>query len=295
MLELDPSIYGGDMPRFLLSRGTAVLALQWTRTNDPVIKSALDSIDDSDLLGVAEFKDWSLATVVRCLLYLWLGYPDECRSYAQAAPEAEAALLMSLCARQGGDFAAAKATLSQIGEHEIYATLARHVLTKVSATDDAAVKRFCDIVKLGEQWEPHAFVDLYAQAVGGALTAEGEDAVRRLQCREFAVFLEYCYVGAGGRKNATVRTYSTEQQDLRRRRQQRREHEEMLKRQRQQAAAARQKAAEQAAAPPETAGKVGVRCPKCGKVAMVPETARGKTTTCDACGTSFRIPAKTAA
>jgi len=297
MIELNPSDYAGELPRFLLSRGTAVPPLRWTRTGDPLIKDVLDQIEDDKLLGVEEFTNWSLATVVRSLLYLWLGCPDECSRHGQAAPAREAAYLAAMCHRQGGRFDDAKTALSTVGEHDIHPQLARYVMTSITPSRDRALQRFVDTVKLERQWEPHAFVDLYARALAGSMTEEAEKVVACLQCREFEMLLDWAYVSAGGRKNVQSKPDSQQADEARRRRRKRREEAESLHHRRQQAAVERKKVL-QPASPTQkidAASSVGVRCPKCQKLAVVPESARGKTVTCDACGTAFRIPDKSAA
>lgn len=237
-----------------------------------------------------------MAGAVRALLYLWSGFPADCKMYAQAAPPQIQLYLDAICERQAGRAAEAKELLSQVGEFDTYAELTAHAMEAIGIGSDKSLTRFKDTLELCEVWEPHAFVDLYEQGRAGALCHPAELVVRNLQCKEFDLLFVYCYEKATGRtiaqgcaEEVAPRRKVTRKPPARRR------STPPPPEQSKQPTQTDSDAATSLPTPLDRrAPRVGILCPKCRAMLVIPETKRGRMAECKKCGTTFLVPKKQA-
>lgn len=295
MFSFDTSKLASDIVNVLLLRGSQMPPLQWHVHAGKAAKQILDSKDDDAALfrGLPIVEE-SMAAAVRAMLYLWSGWPADCKMYAQAAPQQIQMFLEAFCERQAGHPAEAKELLTQVGEFDTYAQLAAHALETIGPGSDKSLTRFKGTLELCEMWEPHAFVDLFEQARLGALCHPAERMIRNLQCKEFELLFVYCYEKATGRPigqrcedSAVARRKVSRKTPARRRSS---PPQPMPTTQPTQTIS-------HAATPPPTplnqrGPRVGILCPKCQTMIVLPEKSRGRPTECKKCGTSFLIPKK---
>ncbi len=294
MIELDPSKLPPEVATLLFGRGAGVPPLEWQPRVDRTAKQTLDQIADAALVGGEAVADEGMVAVVRALLYLWNGWIGEARMYAEAAPEAERRYLVALCERQSGNADAAKSAFQELDGHPVYEPLANAAVEAIGLGSDPVVDRFAQMLKLGEAWEPFAFIDVYEQARAGKLSQASEHLVCSVQCVEFELLFIHCYTAAIG-KSIPLR----------------RQPDAPASRPRKRAAARRQSArpprpdTTSPKAPAEetrpekrteerkpSRPKIALRCPKCAAQLRVPEEGRGARARCDKCGAVFLIPAR---
>ncbi|MEE8384934.1 MAG: hypothetical protein V3S01_03345, partial [Dehalococcoidia bacterium] len=124
MLNLDLSQLPSEMTALFMQRGSGLPPLHWPSYANRIAKATLDEIDDAKLFRRSNLADESMGAAVRALLYLWSGWPDDCKMQAQAAPEKERIYLDSLIAQQGDEAEQAKTLLQQLDSHPIHKPLA---------------------------------------------------------------------------------------------------------------------------------------------------------------------------
>lgn len=288
MINLDLTKLAPEIVALLVRRGSGLPSLAWHDRNIPPAKSALDQIDDTQLFDSAALADEGMVAAVRAMLYLWNGWPDDCKMYAQAAGQSERHLLTGICDRQAGNAVAAKNAFQQIDGHPIFASLASYLLEVIGVKADARVRRFVDIVKLGETWEPFAFIDLFEQVRAGKLCKAAEEAVRSVQCREFELLFNHCYQGATGHSVEAEQRPAAGARPKRDLRRTRRPIRPPRNTSTPFAAKPAGPAKRPLVSPPSMV--IGVLCPKCATMKRVAKTARGKRVRCDKCGTGFVVP-----
>jgi len=298
MLDLDLSVLAPETAALLIQRGSGLPPLCWDSRPNPLGKRTLDEIEDSALFGRRTLEDEPSGAAIRALLYLWSGWPNEARMYAQAANDDERHFITGVCERHGGHANAAKAAFQQLDGHPVFDELAGLVPEIVADNRDRSICRFAEIVRLTECWEPFAFVDLYEQGRAGVLTESTLETVRTLQCREFEVLFRHCHRRALGAAAEAAPAPAPVTSPRRKRRVERRRQPTRSVPAAAQPAPARSQTRPQAepqaksrtspALPP--AMVIGVKCPKCATLKTVPKTTRGKCIRCPACGTGFLVP-----
>ncbi len=289
MIDLDPAKLPSEITNSLLRRGMALPPVEWASREDPMAKKALDEIDDLKLLGVEHLKDEGMAAAVRALLYLWHGCLDDCRMHTSLAPPKERSYITGLCDRHAGKPVEAKADFQELGGHEIHADLFSFAEKQIMDGGEPALDRFLGILKLGGEWEAFAFIDLYEQGRAGKLQTNGQHAVQLLQCKEFELLFEHCFLAAGGEKAVRREEIPDQVKRVRRIQQQNREPEQ---RHNKRAEKSSQAKVEDIAGKWSTGGKISIRCPSCQKLAIIPETSRGLKVKCDGCAAQFVVPKK---
>jgi len=310
--ELARLDFAPEVTALLLARGTALPTLVWHARPNQAAKTTLDAIDDAKLFGRDAINDEPMAAAVRALLYLWNGWPEDCRMHSQAAGTDERTYLEGIRQRQAGNAEQAKAAFRQLNGHPTYQELAACALDLIGPHGGPLLQRLKQIVELDEQWEPFMFVDVFEQACTGKLDLVGEELVRRIQAEEFALLFVHCYqqatgrtVGPRGRDEATTDGES----NIKRMR-------ELI--QKRKNAGARRPGITQRGRPPSPAAAGGsqgssdepqkdqpaakppsnfirVVCPNCRHVLRLPESAHGGHHMCSQCGIVFAVPAKKAA
>ncbi|MBU0641041.1 MAG: hypothetical protein KKB50_19430 [Planctomycetes bacterium] len=283
-MELDTSHYPPPMVAMLMARGAELLPLQWHLNPSRAAKGNLDELtDDQRLFGVSQLADEPMGAAVRALLYLWNGWPAEAEMYAELAEERERTYVVALCKRQVGDPAGAKERFQGIADHPVFRPLAEYAIKTIGLSTARALKRLREVIAFGEQWEPHAFTDVYEQARDGQLDPAGEKIVRQLQRREFELLFQFCMAGAVG-EALTARRAAPPKQSL-------------PVRPRTPSRAPRRTPAKSSSVktthlldPVSVGVGVHVLCPKCNHKLVFPETTRGCAGKCDQCGIAFLVP-----
>ncbi len=296
MIKLQSAHVPARVANTLMLRGEKLPPLRWHETPIRAARSSLGAVaDDRELLDCETLAKPGMAAAVRALLYLWNGWPEEANTAARGAPGTEQAYIRALIARQAGDTDQEKEELAKVSGHLIFTELAKQALDTIGERAEPLLKRFRGIVEFGEQWEPHAFADIFDQACAGGFDEASCEAVTLLQCREVELLLAYCLDAAVGEHP------------------ERRQHDAPARRQ----APARPKQTPRPAAggadKPGKGGKggkagkagaslqlepvsaglgVGLACPRCENLLSVPESARGQSMTCDKCSATFLIPEK---
>ena len=174
-----------EIAALIMGRGSGMPPLCWHHRPIPLAKQTLDAIEDVKLFGGSAPADEAMAAGVRALLYLWNGFSADAGMHAQGAAEAEGHFIAGICERQNGQADQAKASFQQLDGHPVFEPLAAFVPEVITVGADAQLRRFGDIVKLGQTWEPFAYVDLHGLAEAGKLSRAAEEAVCTLQRREF--------------------------------------------------------------------------------------------------------------
>jgi len=302
MIKLQTAHVPARVVNTLMLRGSELPPLRWHEAPIRAARSSVEAVsDDRELLDCETLVKPGMGAVVRALLLLWNGWPEEAGKAARGAPDTEQAYILALIARQAGDPEQEKEELAKVNGHPIFAELAKQALDTIGESVEPLLKRFRGIVEFGEQWEPHAFADIFDQACAGQFDEASCMTVRMLQCREVELLLTYCLEAAVG-KNPAKR-----QQDAPVRRQ---APARPKQRPRPAAGGAEKQAGAGKAGKDSKGGKPGaapklqplsansgvsLACPRCGDLLTVPESARGQSKTCEKCGATFLIPEKSAA
>ncbi len=278
----------------LMQRGAGIPSLKWHEHPIRLAKSTLDEIDDAKLFHPRQIRDDAGVSALRGLIYLWSGWPDECRSSVEAAPEPERLYLRALCERQAENTAATKELLQQLDGHPIYEPLAEHTLQFASSVKHPLVKRFMGLLDQDKNWEAFLFTDLYNQALAGKLDQPGIDLVRSLIAKEAGLLFQHCYEGIVG-GSLTQPSQESRKLDLGKSRKLAQQHRTRSKRHQPPARTVPEKTKTVEIAPPPPAAVIKIMCPKCRKVASLPASCRGKIARCDHCRTPFQVPTSQAA
>ncbi len=283
MLQLPFDHMPGNVAQVLLYRGGSLMPLCWFTTQDRNGKLQLDQLDDKQLFSKHGVNDPTGASLVRALLYLWTGWPDEAQIFAGEAPQKDQMYLSALCARHGKELNESKVLLSQMDGHSIYEDLIEPTKSIAGFCGDKQVKRMADLMELDARWEPFAFTDSWALADDQQLTQGGIEAVRKLQQVEFNLLLRHAYIAATG---VDLREFvgKSAKRDTPRRRPTRTTPQRHRQRQ---AAVEAKKGTEQAAKP---IGDVHVICPKCNHARRLSGEMCGRVTNCPNCHAAFLVP-----
>ncbi len=299
MIKLNVSLFPTDIANLLMLRGAAVPPLLWQNSANRTAKDLLDqAADDTSLFGRAALADEAMSTAVRAMLYLWNGWHGECELYAQGGPDMERIYLEVFRQRQLACFAEAKTSLQQLGEHPIYAPLAKYATEAIGLGTDPALKRLRDVIEMGESWEPFIFSDLFAQSQGGKFCEATQETIRGLQSVEFELLFIHCYEKATGEPLARLEPVGQAPP----RKRPVRSNRALAAAQRRQPPTDKPKEGE----PLEVGGfpkllnagelsGVGVLCPRCGHLSVVPEERRGGRHQCPKCKVDFLVPQKSPA
>ncbi len=294
MLNIDLSQLPPEINALLLRRGTGVPPLHWSGHAIRAGRDALELLDDDSLFHHKELADEGMAGAIRALLYLWLGYPDDCLMYAQSVPDPHQAFLTGLAARHNGQTDEAKTGFQKFDDHPILKPLADFALKAIGKSASRPISRFKGMLEMGGVWEPFLFIDLYEQARAEKLTQRDEEIVRQIQCMEFELMFRHCFEAATGRKIQVQSAASATDQEARRAMSRR-----LAKRHRPGRAPQAPKSAETPKAelatqsepkPTLGGGKITVICPTCRKALKVPAASRGKVERCGNCRTALKVP-----
>ncbi len=289
MIDLNVSALAPEVAKLLMLRGSGLPPLQWSDHPNRTAKRTLDGANEAAVLARDALADKQMAVAVRALLYLWNGWVAECAMCAQATPDKEQLYLAGICERQLGHAEAAKRHFQQCDGHSIYEPLAAYASKMIQPNAEPALKRFKEILELNSSWEPFAFVDLYEQTRAGRLSPAVEQAVCRLQCREFELLLAHCYEAATGER---IPQRVAESVDVERIRALRRGRDKAARRRTTSVAGHEPMPDTPAEAPGAPLARFSILCPRCQAVIEVHDLERGQKRPCGICGGLFIVPQK---
>ncbi|MCP4590247.1 MAG: hypothetical protein GY842_05865 [bacterium] len=299
MIELDPSLLAPDVAVLLQLRGAALPPLAWhLRPNNPAKRMLDERSQDTALLSIPKVIDEGMAGVVRAALYLWNGWADECRQYAESGPQSERQYLLGVCARQANQLDEAKSFFQQVPEHPIYTPMAERAPKIIGSGGGAMLQRYRAILEQDVRWETCAFVDLWGQAAAGKLGSAGEQTVQELQCLEFELLFKHCYEQATGQKLRARVKETIDREAVVRMRKNRESRAREARGRRPEAQRPEQKTGPEPAKQPvaeRPKTDIVLACPKCKTKASIPISSRGSQHRCTKCGASFLVPRDQAA
>ncbi len=294
MLKLDATLMAPTVSQVMSVTGWGLPPVDWGKRANQSAKNTLDNCEDAELFAPQDLASEPMAGAVRALLYLWTGWPGDCQMLSGAAPEDERLYISALAYRHEGKAEESKSQFQQLTDrrpHDV--KLAKLATELISDNAEPSLKRFRDLIALGEAWETFAFTDLLAQAKEGKLNLAGEEIARKLQWEEFNLLLHSCYLAATGedievkeqqvkvdKTPAWRKNQSSSSSRMRADRSQRTDSS---------------RAAASATKPSDTKvsksqpTEIKIKCPKCKHVSSVSTSSRGQAIKCGGCGVGIRV------
>ena len=285
MLELINGAIAPEIKALLIQRGSGIPPLQWHSRPIQIAKNTLDQIGEDKLFAPGRVKDEPMAAAVKALLYLWIGWPADCKMHLASAPQKEGLYLQAMCERQAGNMEAAKQLFQKMDGHPVYAPLASFALQDTDSGSDRVLARFFKMMELDKNWEAFLFADLYEQALAGKISDGGIQTMRRLLCKEAELLFRHCYGIAveppAKPTSAAPRNAQSQRKPTARSRPKRTG-----------AAAGRPKPSPEQASPSSAKAEPPIRvmCPKCRYLVQLPAMALGKVQKCLKCGAAYQVP-----
>jgi hypothetical protein len=122
-----------------------------------------------------------------CLAGIWLLHDclDESHTISQGIETPSGSFWHAIMHRREGDFSNAKYWFRRVGQHAVFAPLAKRA-AELAVNLGASSSKFTD----GDEWDPFAFVDVCQQA---ARDGQGADLCRAVQQAEWELLFDSCY------------------------------------------------------------------------------------------------------
>jgi len=301
MLDIDASKLTPKIAQIMSLVGWGIPPLDWTERHNTTAKTILDENEDVALFKSQTIKDEAMATAVRALLYLWTGWPSDCQMWAVAAPDKERFYVMGLSYRQLRKLDESKSQLQQLVENPLSDGLARLSKELISDHADILLKRFRDLIELGQAWEAFAFSDLLEQARDGEFNHGAQEILRKLQWQEFNMLFQRSYEAATGvditKRDAQAKQISKEPAWKRNQVQQHRTRPPASAPSKPSPAESRKgsdsKSEKETEKEDNKSSKIRLKCPKCKSATTVSESARGHSVKCVKCSHLLHVASKT--
>jgi hypothetical protein len=131
-----------------------------------------------------------MATACHAGLWLLHGFLDESHHFSQALPDEAGAFWHGIMHRREGDYGNAKHWFRRVGDHPVFAELARDAAELAGGIADPPA------ALTGRVWGPDTFVDLVEACVGGR--SPHAELARRVQRREWELLFDWCWRRARG-------------------------------------------------------------------------------------------------
>jgi len=176
----DPASYGPTIAAFLAEDRLAPLG---PGTPNLVVRPNLAALTLEQLFAPHSITDANMARA--CLAGLWLHHDflDESHTLSQDIDTTTGSYWHGLMHRREPDFDNARYWFHRVGEHPVFAPLAEEV-------------RALGLRLTAGRWDPFAFIDLCEKRRDSGTT--DEDALRRLQRREWELLFDFSYRAAVG-------------------------------------------------------------------------------------------------
>jgi hypothetical protein len=182
--------------------GAAVNDLLSTKADYPLVfgsplenvRAKLESLDDAALFGSAKVTDRAMADACRAGLWLRFDFLDQSHEISQEIHTPTGSFWHAILHRREPDWSNAKYWFHRVGEHAIFANLARQA---AEIAGEFALESKSTWLAHGAVWDPLRFVDLCE----AAHRSQGELATlcQRVQMAEWLLLFEYCYRCAADR------------------------------------------------------------------------------------------------
>lgn len=156
-------------------------------------------LSDEDLLGGA-VDDRNMAGAVRAGLLLLADRMDESHELSQGIKTPEGSYWHGILHRREPDYSNAKYWFQRVGNHAVFADLAR---ARAGSSGEAG-PAFREVTKDG-RWDPFRFIDLCEECGTGARPLL-RDELEAIQEREMELLLAHCARRAAGAKNPFERS-----------------------------------------------------------------------------------------
>jgi hypothetical protein len=175
MAHFDPRSYGSNVAE--LVRDRRLMALGPGQPNSSA-QDKLKALDAAALVGSTQVKDQEMAKA--CLAGLWLyhGYLDESHSISQSIHTTTGSYWHGIMHRREPDASNAAYWFRRVGDHPVFAALA----------SEAKALGYPGKV---DGWNPFQFIDMCEQYRDSG--APEEEAVRRVQLREWELLFDWCW------------------------------------------------------------------------------------------------------
>jgi hypothetical protein len=155
---------------------------------DEAMRPRLKKLTAAALFAPETVRDGDLAQA--CLAGLWLyhDFLDESHQLSQDLENSEGAYWHGLMHRREPDFANSKYWFRRVGQHEVFAPLARAAAELAGKAEPHPAARF---LAAGSTWDPFAFIELCEQSFQGKVPCES--LCRLVQETEWRMLFDYCY------------------------------------------------------------------------------------------------------
>jgi hypothetical protein len=137
-------------------------------------------------------RDRDMGAACRAGLWLRFNYLDESHKISQDIDTPEGSFWHGILHRREGDFDNAKYWFRRVGKHAVFEALRESAAASSGGTTDARAAFLAN----QKAWDPFAFIDLCAAAVGGQ--AAFVPLCQEVQRREWELLFEYCWRHAVG-------------------------------------------------------------------------------------------------
>ena len=151
-------------------------------------RPVLDGLAPEDLFPAVTVVDHDMAACCLSGLWLWNDFLDASHTISQDIHTTSGSYWHGIMHRREGDFSNAKYWFRKVGQHPIFADLARVAAKRIDTLGDPT-----SVVGLvrGDDWDPYVFIDLCQQC-------RGSDSPLMTFCQtvardEWRLLFDYCY------------------------------------------------------------------------------------------------------
>ncbi len=148
----------------------------------------LDELVPETVCPERRILDRDMAAACCAGLLLYHNYLDESHTISQSIDTPTGSFWHGIMHRREGDYSNSKYWFRRVGGHPVFAPLCRATNLLASAEQLDAGARF---LVAQSTWDPFAWVDLCAAAVGGGSAQEA--LCRSIQQREWELLFDWCF------------------------------------------------------------------------------------------------------
>lgn len=185
MDEFDPQTYGPTVSELL--REATPPPLDRGRPNAGA-RARLEALEPQSVCPGKSVLDPDMAAACCAGLRLYHNYLDESHTISQSIDTPTGSFWHGIMHRREGDYSNSKYWFRRVGGHPVFAPLCRAASLLASEEQLDAGAAF---LVAQSAWDPFAWVDLCAAAVGGAPAQEA--LCRSIQQREWELLFDWCF------------------------------------------------------------------------------------------------------
>jgi len=192
MMQFDPSQYGPVLAPLLATDRDRPLG---PGSPDGAVRPALEALSVDKAFGTESIKRRDMAAC--CISGVWLLYDflDQSHSLSQNISTPEGSYWHGLMHRREPDYSNAKYWFRRVGEHAIFAPLAK-AAAELASENRWSKTSAAESLAGTTAWDPFQFVDLCQSAARSA--GADEDFCRAVARQEWELLFDYCYRHAIG-------------------------------------------------------------------------------------------------